>query len=185
MAKARRTKVVPREMPARRVVYSVAMSLDGYIAGPNGEYDWIVSDPAMDFGAMFARFDTLLIGRKTFEMMAGQGGGKMPGINESIVFSKTLDPKAHKKIRIESRDLREVLDELRQKDGKDFWLFGGGGLFASMLSEGLVDEIQVALIPVVLGSGIPFVQPTLQTKLRLARHTVYDAGVVLLGYEVA
>ena len=70
----------PEGRPARRVRYGVAMSLDGYIAGPNGESDWIVQDPDIDFAAIFSRFDTLLIGRKTFEAMLqmGGGGGEMP-----------------------------------------------------------------------------------------------------------
>ena len=59
----------------RRIVYSVAMSLDGYIAGPKGESDWIVMDPDIDFKEIFNRFDTLLIGRKTFEATKKMGGG--------------------------------------------------------------------------------------------------------------
>src|ERR671910_2918507 len=80
-----------RESFMRRVRYSVAMSLDGYIAGPNGEADWIVNDPDIDFAAIFNRFDTLLIGRKTFEAMLkmGGGGGEWPGVR-SFVLSRTL-----------------------------------------------------------------------------------------------
>src|SRR5215510_1472972 len=79
--------------PVRKVIFGGAMSLDGFIAGPRGEYDWIVMDPDIDFGAHMARFDTFLIGRKTFEAMQRMGGGPppVPGIR-NIVFSRTLRP---------------------------------------------------------------------------------------------
>lgn len=72
----------------RRLRYSVAVSLDGFIAGPKGEYDWIVTDPAIDFEAYFKEFDTVVIGRRTFEVAQAQGGGGRPGLNV-IVFSRT------------------------------------------------------------------------------------------------
>jgi dihydrofolate reductase len=69
----------------RRVRYGVAVSLDGFIAGPRGEADWIVSDPDIDFSEMFAEFDTFLIGRRTFETMGEAGQGSTPGI-KTFVF---------------------------------------------------------------------------------------------------
>jgi len=75
----------------RRVVYSVASSLDGCIAGPNDEFDWIVTDPEIDFGALFRRFDTVLMGRKSYEAARRQGGGAMPGL-AAYVFSTAVVP---------------------------------------------------------------------------------------------
>jgi dihydrofolate reductase len=74
----------------RRLRYQVAVSLDGFIAGPNGEYDWIVTDPSIDFAALFKEFDTAVMGRKTYEVVTAQGGnGAMPGL-DVVVFSRSL-----------------------------------------------------------------------------------------------
>jgi len=139
----------------RRLRYQVAVSLDGFIAGPHGEYDWIVMDPAIDFAAMYKEFDTAVMGRKTHEVMTAQGGhGKIPGL-EVIVFSRTLPPATYPGVRIVRDDPREVVSKLKRKTGRDVWLFGGGVLFRLLLDAGLVDTVEVAVIPVLLGAGIP------------------------------
>jgi dihydrofolate reductase len=89
---------------SRRLRYHVAVSLDGFIAGPKGEYDWIVADPSIDFRALYREFDTVVMGRKTYEIVTAQGGtGAMPGM-DVVVFSRTLPPAAHKGIRILNED---------------------------------------------------------------------------------
>src|SRR5690349_9398194 len=125
----------------RHVIYGCAMSLDGYIAGPNGEYDWILMDPDLDFAAMNARFDVFLIGRKTFEVMRriGSDAQPMPGI-QNIVCSRTLKPSDYPHLTI-SANAERVVAELRTKPGKDIALFGGGELFRSLLGAGLVDGV--------------------------------------------
>jgi dihydrofolate reductase len=166
----------------RRIRYLVAASLDGYIAGPNGEFDWIVQDPEIDFAAMFAQFDTFLVGRRTFEIMAG--GPELSG--RVIVFSRTLRPEDHPQVTIVAGNEREVVEALRKEPGKDIWLFGGGELFRSLLEAGLVDTVEVAVIPILLGGGIPLLpSPAPQTKLRLTGRRVYeDSGIVSLQYDV-
>src|SRR5262245_55953031 len=130
------------------------MSLDGFIAGPNGESDWILMDASIDFASFFKDFDTAILGRRTYEMSSGQGGGgAMPGI-EWIVSSRTLRPDNHKNITITANAV-ETVAVLKAKPGKDIWLFGGGGLFRSLLDAKLVDTIEVGVIPILLSQGIP------------------------------
>lgn len=170
----------------RRVIYGCAMSLDGYIAGPNGEYDWIVMDPQIDFAAIMARFDTFLIGRKTFDAMRRMGNEaeSTPGI-QNVVFSRTLNPADYPNVAI-SGDAERVVRDLRRKPGKEIALYGGGELFRSLLGAGLVDGVEVSLIPVLLGGGIPLLpSPSPRANLKLRKQRVYEkTGTVGLEYDL-
>jgi len=170
----------------RLVRFGGAMSLDGYIAGPNGEYDWIVIDPDIDFAETQSQFDTFLIGRKTFEAMAkmGSDGRSMPGI-QNIVCSRRLKASDYPQVTVAS-DAERVVTELRAKPGKDIAIFGGGELFRSLLAAGLVDRIEVALIPILLGGGIPLLPPPAsKAVLKLRKQRVYEkTGTVGLEYDV-
>ena len=168
----------------RRIRYSVAMSLDGYIAGPKGEADWIIMDPEIDFGAVFSQFDTILVGRRTFEPMARAGRATMPGM-KTVVLSSTLRQEDHPEVTVVGENAEKTLAALRAGSGKDIWLFGGGELFRRLLEAGLVDAVEVAVIPVLLGGGTPLLPPPAkQAKLRLAGHRVYPSGIVALEYAV-
>jgi dihydrofolate reductase len=170
----------------RKVVFGVAMSLDGFIAGPNGEYDWIVTDPDMDFPALMNRFDTFVMGRKTFEVTqrAGNAAPATPGIR-NIVCSRTLRAEDCPQATL-THDAARTVADLRNESGKDIALFGGGELFRSLLAAGLVDEMSVAVVPVLLGGGIPLLPaPADRARLALKNHRVYEkTGTVLLEYKV-
>jgi dihydrofolate reductase len=170
----------------RKVLYGGAMSLDGFIAGPNGEYDWIVMDPDIDFAEMMAQFDTFLIGRKTFEVMRRMGTDvKSTAGIQNIVFSRTLKPSEYPHVTISS-DAEQVVAELRRKPGKDIALFGGGELFRSLLAAGLVDGVGVSVIPVLLGGGIPLLPPPAgRATLKLRKHRIYrKTGTIGLWYDI-
>jgi dihydrofolate reductase len=170
---------------SRRLRYQVAVSLDGFIAGPNGEYDWIVPDPSVDFAALYKEFDTVVMGRKTYDLVKTQGGnGAMPGL-DVVVFSRTIPAAEYPGVRILNDDPRKIVAELKEKRGRDIWLFGGGELFRSLLDAGLVDTVEVALNPVLLSAGIPLLPPGSSTKLVLSDVKRLPAsGMVALAYSV-
>lgn len=169
----------------RRIRYQVAASLDGYIAGPKGETNWIITDPDIDFRAIFAQFDTLLMGRRTFEAMKHEGNAGMPGM-KTFVFSRSLREIEYPNLHIISEKLEERVSAIKEEQGKDIWLFGGGLLFRNLLDAGLVDTVEIAVIPVLLGNGIPLLPaPGRKEGLRLTNHKVFSkSGIVLLEYDV-
>lgn len=170
----------------RRLRYQVATSLDGYIAGPHGEFDWITTDPDIDFAALFAQFDTAVMGRKTFLTTLQDGGsGAMPGL-DVVVFSRTLRAVDYPAVSIVNSDPADTVRSLKAKAGKDIWLYGGGELFRALLGAGLVDTVEPAVVPVLLGDGIPMLpSPAALTKLSLSGHRLYPkSGIVLLDYTV-
>lgn len=168
----------------RRVRYVVAASLDGYIAGPDHDFDWIPHDPTVDFEALFRPFDTVLCGRRSYEVVRSMGHSPgLPGMR-ALVFSRTLRPEEHADVEIH-RDPLPVVRELRRGSGKDIWLFGGGTLFRMLAAGGLVDTVEVSIVPILLGRGIPLA-PALPERipLRLTGHHVHASGIVTHRYQV-
>lgn len=166
----------------RRLRYQVAVSLDGFIAGPGDDASWIPMDPDIDFAALFEQFDTFLMGRRTWERAGAMAGG-----GQVIVVSTTLDPAASPSVTVFSDEIVERVKRLKDQPGKDIWLFGGGLLFRYLLAEGLVDTVEPAIVPVLLGGGTRFLpEPAIRARLVLTGHRVYArSGIVLLEYAVA
>jgi len=168
----------------RRLRYSVAMSLDGFIAGPNGEFDWMLADPELDYAAIHAQFDTLLMGRRTFEV-ARVRAAQWPDLGHRwVVVSRTLKPEDHPGVIILSSGVAEAVAALKAQPGKDIWLSGGGILFRSLLDAGLVDAVEVVLMPVMLGSGTALLPEGRRQSLHLEESKALPSGIVLLSYSV-
>ena len=169
----------------RQLRYSVAASLDGYIAGPNGEFDWIVVDPEIDFTALYASYGGLVMGRVSYDVFVATGGAVGPPM-PTWVYSRTL-PEGERDGVTFARDAVSHVRHLKESgEGKPLWLWGGGTLFRELAAAGLVDGVDVAVIPVLLGGGIPLVPPPApRLPLQLRSHRLYaKTGTLFLEYDV-
>jgi dihydrofolate reductase len=171
----------------RKLTFSVASSLDNYIARENGAVDWLLwSDDAQAVtAAHWKTVDTMLMGRKTYETAVRQGGGGgTPGM-QTYVFSRVLDNPAHAGVEVVRGDAVEFVRDLKQRPGRAVSLMGGGELADSLLAAGLVDEIELNIHPVLLGSGVPlFHGASRQIDLELLESRPLQRGCVLLTYRV-
>ncbi len=169
----------------RRVRYNVAASLDGFIADPQGGFDWIPHDPTVDFAALFARVDTVLLGRHSYEVVQRMGGTAPWGPGCRVyVFSRSLRGEDHPGVTLIQREAPRAVQELRAERGEgEIWLFGGGQLFASLVAAGQVDTIEVTIVPVLLGAGVSLSGDGLsRTALTLQDVRRYPSGMVTLTY---
>jgi dihydrofolate reductase len=174
----------------RKVILGLAVTLDGYIEGPNGEYDWCFTDQDYGLSEFFSRVDTIFIGRKSYEMARqhakNNNGELVPGLPrmKEYVFSQTLKHVEEDAILLSGDTLAEA-KKIKELPGKDIWLFGGASLTDALMKEGLVDELWMSVHPLLLGSGKPLFRPQdNRTKLSLLDCKTYETGLVSLRYSV-
>ena len=180
----------------RKVILGLGISLDGYIARKDGAVDWLSMDWDYDWTAFFKAIDAVLMGRKSWEAALGVMSKSKSKISnpyagmETYVFSNTLKESGVESVEIVSGNLKEFIENLKRKDGKNIWLSGGGELAKSFLDEDLVDEIHLGVTPHLLGAGIPlFPELAREIPLRLVssrtcKHKKEDNGMLELIYEV-
>jgi dihydrofolate reductase len=171
----------------RKVVLGLAVSLDGFIEGPNGEYDWCFTDQDYGLSAFFKRVDSIFMGRKSYEVAQSSGAGQNPwkGMT-TYVFSNSINSVKGKNVKLVSGDAEAQVRAMKEQEGKDIWLFGGAELTTTFLNKGLVDELWLSIHPILLGAGKPLFQNIRDRKnLKLIDHKVFDSGLVSLTYQPA
>ncbi|MDC0759397.1 dihydrofolate reductase family protein [Brevibacillus sp. AG] len=179
----------------RRIILDLAVTLDGFIEGKNGEVDWCIMDAEMGFVHFLHQIDTILYGRKSYDLW-GQFSPEMEHTDtekeiwglvhskEKYVFSKTQKGTDHKAIFINDHIL-EVVNQLKNKPGKDIWLYGGASLITTFIHLELVDEFRLSVHPVILGEGKPlFMDIKQRVNLSLVNTKTFSSGVVQLIYHL-
>ncbi|WP_316822936.1 dihydrofolate reductase family protein [Pedobacter gandavensis] len=174
----------------RKLILGLAISLDGYIEGPNGEYDWCFTDQDYGLNDFFERIDALFIGRKSYHIAqeyAEKNSGEMiPGMPKmkEYIFSRTLKSVKEAAVLI-SENSMEAAKKIKEQPGKDIWLYGGAELTEAMMKEGLVDELWLSVHPILLGAGKSlFHQQQHRTQLELLESKTYETGLVSLRYRI-
>ncbi len=170
-------------MDMRKITLGLAVSLDGFIEGPNGEYDWCFTDQDYGLNDFLKRVDAIFMGRKSYdEAKKYEDQNPWKGI-KTYVFSHTLK-EAGPDGEILKGDVLKEVSAIKKQAGKDIWLFGGAALTETFMKEDLIDEYWLSIHPVLLGGGKPlFKNITSRKHLKLKEHTIYSSGLVSLIYQ--
>lgn len=173
----------------RKVILGLAITLDGFIEGPNGEFDWCFTDQDYGLTGFYERIDAVLIGRKSYEVAqryAGENGELIagrPDIKEYI-FSRTLTSVREGAVLISENSSAEVR-KIKELPGKDIWLYGGASLAGSLMKDDLVDELWMSVHPILLGSGKRlFAEQDHRSRLTLLESKTYETGLVSVRYRI-
>lgn len=172
----------------RKVTFGCANSLDNYIARPDGGVDWLkwCKEAAEYMKEYWQTIDTIVMGRKTYEVGLKLSGGSLPHTSmKTYVFSRTLRPNSDESVEIISTDAVEFIRKLKKQEGKDICVMGGGVFAKPLFEAGLIDEIGFNIHPVLLGSGIPlFHEMNHQIDLERLECRPFKNGCVLVTYRV-
>lgn len=188
-------RIMSNNVRPRRMILDLAVTLDGFIEGKNGEVDWCIMDPEMGFINFLNQIDTILYGRKSYDLWGQFTPGNedadtekelwdLVHSKEKYVFSRTQKGTDNKAIFINDNIVEEV-NKLKNKPGKDIWLYGGASLITTFINLGLVDEFRLSVHPVILGAGKPlFIDIKKRLNLKLVNTKTFSSGVVQLIYHL-
>jgi dihydrofolate reductase len=168
----------------RKVVLGLGISLDGYIARPNGAVDFLFMPKDYSMAPFFATIDTAIMGRKTLDAALKMAGGSVaPGL-AAYVFSHSKPPGERDGLTFVNESPAAFVRRLRKRSGKDIWLMGGGELAREFLKADLVDELYIGVVPVLLGEGIPlFPSGFPQRNFSLLENKTFSKGMIALKYN--
>ena len=167
----------------RKILLNLAVSLDGFIEGPDGEFDWCFTDQDYGMTEFMERIDTIFMGRKSYELVLQMDKNPYPD-KILVVFSTTMK-NAEGNLKIIGKNFENEVKSILGQEGKDIWLFGGSNLIAGMMNAGLVDELHLAVHPKLLGGGKPLFQGIIgRINSDLLDTKTYSSGLVQLFYEV-
>src|SRR5690554_5323011 len=176
----------------RKILLDLAVTLDGFIEGSNGEIDWCIMEPEMDFNGFLDQVDTIFFGRKSYELWrdflpeeeATREDREISARISSMkkfVFSRTLESTSD--FTVPSDQIIDEIRKIRSQHGKDIWLYGGSDLIATFMEHNLIDEYRLSVHPVLLGEGKPLFTSTSRLDLVLKKVNTYPSGVVQLIYH--
>jgi dihydrofolate reductase len=169
----------------RKLIYSVGISLDGYIARPDGSVDFLFLPDDFSMGPFFETLDAAVMGRKTFDKAMEMGGLFGPSV-PTYVFSRTLPEAGASGVKVVTGPVGDWLKSMRAQPGKDIWLMGGADLAGQFFEDDLVDELHLGVVPVLIGSGIPaFSQGVADRSFDLVEQRSFSRGLVTLKYQRA
>lgn len=168
----------------RRVTLFIATSLDGFIARSDGGIDWLFSDGDYGYAAFYETIDTVVMGRKTYELALTFGPPYVYQGKTNYVFSRSKAGTKDENTRFVAEDTKRFVDSLRKQSSKDIWLVGGAELVRDFLAHDLIDEFVISIHPIALGSGIPlFPVPGRELPLTLKNSISFESGLVQLHYD--
>jgi len=169
----------------RKIVLGLGISLDGYIARPDGSVDFLFMPKDYSMGPFFKTVDTALMGRKTYEVGLRMSGGKFSNYGLACyVFSRTLEPGERPGVTIVNTTPAEFVASLRKKKGKNIWHMGGGELARTFLEDDLIDELYLGIVPKLIGQGLPLFPPGYpECHFRLVENKSFSRSLIALKYE--